>query len=147
GKGIYVVDQDVVFQSASGEALVVNENWTINNENQMRLEVTGRKQLKDLIRLTFVYEDGKRYFMDENGVKRAARVQPDLFDLMLPKEREVTFNNQTVTVTVNAVGVASNSPQMKSRLLPSSLNFGENPNLGALLPAEQVIKEFYSRLR
>lgn len=251
GKGIYTVDQDVIFQSA-GEPLIVNERWTIAGENEMRVEITGRKQLKDLIRLTFVYDDGKRFYIDENGVRRAGKTNIDFFEplfhfrfsknikatlvaskiapseslrsephkysqkrphaeaesfvrlarsggvityavgtpspadtssltpglwidqdqfvvrkvrypsqvtvnakdyrsythgLMLPKEREVQFDNNTVTVVVNSVSALPNTPQTKARLSAGSLNFGENPNLAAVIPNEAVIKSFYSRLR
>lgn len=251
GKGLYLIDQDVIFQSAAGEPLVVNERWIIQNENSMRLEVTGRKQLKDLIRLTFVYEDGKRYVIDENGVKKSARVPGEFFEplfhfrfsknikpylveqkivpseslrsephkyspkkphadpesfvrlarsggvvtyaigtpsspgtddmpglwidqdqfvvrkvrypsrititaqdyrswsqgLMLPKEREVTFGSHSVVVTVNSVSPVTLTPQVKSKLTHSSLNFGENPQLSSVLPTEQAIRDFYLRLR
>jgi hypothetical protein len=251
GKGIYYVDQDVVFQGPNGEPLVVNERWTIQNENSMRLEVTGRKELKDKVRLTFVYEDGKRYFVDENGVKKQARISAEFFEplfhfrfsknikpylvsqkiappeslrsephkysqkhpsaepesfmrlsrsggvltyavgtptpagaselpglwidqdqfvvrkvrypttttvtakdyknfaqgLWLPKEREVNFNQHIVEITVNAVNSVTATPQIKTRLSVGGLNFGENPNLAAIIPQEQVIKEFYTRLR
>jgi hypothetical protein len=252
GKGIYAVDQDVIFQSATGETLVVNERWTIAGENQMRLDVSGRKQLKDLVRLTFIYDDGKRYFIDENGVKKSNRVAPDFFEplfhfrfsknikpylvahkiapseslrseshkysakrpraenesyvrlarsggvvtyaigaaspagsaelspgiwidqdqfvvrkirfptqtvvtakdyrsyaqgLMLPKEREISFNNYTVQISVNGVSSLAASAPTKARLATNSLNFGENPALSTIIPAEQVIRDFYSRLR
>ncbi len=83
GKGLYVIDQDVVFshgEKAAEEASVINERWIIQNEQSMRLEVTGRRQLKDQIRLTYIYQNGRRYFVDENGVKKSEKTSDDFFE-------------------------------------------------------------------
>lgn len=79
GKGPYRVDQDVVFNHGD-EPLIVNEKWILQGENSLRLEVTGRRQLRDRIRLTYVYQNGRRYFVDENGVKRVSRISDDFFE-------------------------------------------------------------------
>ncbi|OFZ19385.1 MAG: hypothetical protein A2Z20_02035 [Bdellovibrionales bacterium RBG_16_40_8] len=46
----------------------------------MRLEVTGRRQLKDRVRLTYVYQNNRRYGIDENGVKRVEKTSDDFFE-------------------------------------------------------------------
>jgi hypothetical protein len=79
GRGIVVVDQDVIFSHAQ-EPLIVNERWIIQGENALRVEVTGRKQLKDLIRLTYVYQNGRRYFVDENGVRKSEKIPDNFFE-------------------------------------------------------------------
>jgi hypothetical protein len=79
GRGIVIVDQDVIF-SHSQEPQIVNERWIIQGESSLRLEVTGRKQLKDVIRLTYVYQNGRRYFIDENGVRKSEKIPDNFFE-------------------------------------------------------------------
>src|SRR5271165_1585743 len=79
GRGVYVVDQDVVFNHGE-EPIIVNERWFVQGEQNMRLEVTGRRQLKDLLRLTYIYQNGRRYYLDENGVKKSEPITRDWFE-------------------------------------------------------------------
>lgn len=80
GKGIYVIDQDVVFTPAEGDPMIINERWTVQNEFSMRLDVTGKRQMRNLVRLTYVYQNNRRYFIDENGVKKAEKAPNDFFE-------------------------------------------------------------------
>ncbi len=82
GHGVYQIDQDVAFQHGD-EPYIVNEKWTVMGENSMRLVVTGRKQLQNQIHLTYIYRDGHRYFVDENGVKKSEHAPEDWFEPFL----------------------------------------------------------------
>src|SRR5688572_9149115 len=73
GKGPYFIDQEVAFQ-VGDKTLIANERWTILNEHSMRVEVTGRRQLQDRLRMTYIYKDGRRYFVDENGVRKSEKI-------------------------------------------------------------------------
>jgi hypothetical protein len=79
GKSSYLINQDIVF-SHGDEALVVNERWTILNENSMRVEVTGKQQLRDKIRITYIYHNNKRYFLDETGARKSEKIPADFFE-------------------------------------------------------------------
>ncbi len=79
GKGAYVIDQDVIFPGET-EPLLVNERWTILNENKMRVEVTGRRQLKDKIKLVFIYDDSRKHFVDETAARKTGRAPTDFFE-------------------------------------------------------------------
>jgi hypothetical protein len=57
GAGIYAIEQEVQFPS-SQEPVYLRENWLIENENKMRLVVTGTRELKDKIHWVFVYDNG-----------------------------------------------------------------------------------------
>jgi hypothetical protein len=91
GHGAFFIDQDVVFartaaapgSHTSDDPLVVHERWTILNESQMRLDVDGRNQLRGKVHLTYIYRDGRRYFVDENGVKKTERAPDDLLEPVL----------------------------------------------------------------
>lgn len=79
GLGLFQVDQDVIFNHGD-EPFVVNERWIIQSENAMRVEVTGKKQLQDRLRLTYVYQNGRRYYVDENGVRRSEPVTDNFLE-------------------------------------------------------------------
>jgi hypothetical protein len=66
GKGIYQIEQEVQFASGA-ETLVLKETWIIENENNMRLMVTGGKELKDLVSFQVSYVNGLR---SQNGQTR-----------------------------------------------------------------------------
>lgn len=251
GKGLYIVDQDVIFPHGE-ESWIINERWIVQNEQSMRLEVTGRRQLKDQIRLTYVYQNGRRYFIDENGVKKSEKISDDFFEpyfhfrqskiikpmlvnqniapaaslkselfkysekhprpdpetyvrlsrtggavayaigtptpvsssegypgiwieqdqfhvrkirlasqvevsadnykafnngLWLPKDRAVMWASGSAKISLTSASSGSLSAAVKEALDSSSLNFGKNPELSRLLPADALIKEFYSRMR
>lgn len=59
GSGIYQVDQEVQFPNGN-DTLVLKETWLIENENNMKLIVTGAKELKDLVAFAVVFQNGSR---------------------------------------------------------------------------------------
>lgn len=59
GSGVYVIEQEVSFQT-TGEPIVLKELWTIENFEKMKLVVTGTKELKDKIRWVMTYDNGFR---------------------------------------------------------------------------------------
>lgn len=251
GKNTYLVNQDVQF-SHGDESFVVNERWTITNENSMRLEVTGKQQLKDQIKLTYIYQNGKRYFLDETGAKKSEKISADFFEpyfhfrasknikpmlvaqgiapavslksdqhrysaknptpqaepyvrlsrsggvinyavgnptpvsseaaspgiwieqdqfvirklrlqssleivaqkyvnfsngLWLPQSRQVSWAGQSIQIILNGANSLANSSQLKSSLEPSSLSDAKSPVGPMILPNDQIIREFYSRMR
>ena len=79
GTGLYLIEQDVIFETAA-EPLILTERWIIANETSMRLEVIGRRQLKEVPRLTFIYQNNRRYYVDENGVKKFTKISDDFFE-------------------------------------------------------------------
>jgi hypothetical protein len=59
GTGAYIIEQEVQFPT-SQEPLVLKETWVVENENSMKLTVTGTKELKDQFKMQFVYAGGVR---------------------------------------------------------------------------------------
>lgn len=56
GSGIYLVDQDVVFQNGA-DTLILKEQIMAENESSMKILVTGTRDLKDTVSAFFVYGD------------------------------------------------------------------------------------------
>lgn len=59
GNGIYQIEQEVQFPSGS-DLLALKETWLIENENNMKLLVTGTKELKDQIFFFVNFSNGIR---------------------------------------------------------------------------------------
>lgn len=72
GTGVYSIDTEVLLTDGTNEASV-KENWLVSNERNIRLTVTGLKELKGL-KLTYLYEDGLRWVM--TGQKRQSQQIP-----------------------------------------------------------------------
>lgn len=76
GRGIYSVNQDVVFSGAA-EPMVVRETWLIRDENSMRVTLEGKGPLKGQIQGTIVYEGTQRYWIDEGATTPKRKRIPD----------------------------------------------------------------------
>ncbi len=59
GNGIYQIEQEVQFPNGQ-ETLVLKETWLIENENNMKLLVTGAKELKDQVSFFIQVTNGNR---------------------------------------------------------------------------------------
>lgn len=78
GAGVYQIEQDVQFVT-SGEPLILRETWWIENENTMRLQVTGLRELKNQFNMVFVYRDGQRVGNWAQG-KMAKKLNEDFIE-------------------------------------------------------------------
>ena len=54
GNGTYIIEQEVQM-SVGIEPIYLKETWVVENERTLRLTVQGTKDLKDLIRLQYLY--------------------------------------------------------------------------------------------
>jgi len=60
GGGIYAIEQEVQFTNAQ-DSFFLKETWLVENDQSMRLTVTGTKDLKDQLKMQFVYAGGLRW--------------------------------------------------------------------------------------
>lgn len=79
GRGLYIIEQDVVFRG-DPDPLVVHETWWITNENTMRVTFEGRGNLKGLVQGSIVYDGNQKHWRDESGALKSARVSEDWFE-------------------------------------------------------------------
>lgn len=75
GGGIYAIDTEVSFSDGTNEA-TVKESWLVENERNLKLTVTGLKELKGF-KLAYVYDNGLKWAM--KGQKRESQPQPEEF--------------------------------------------------------------------
>ena len=59
GAGYYQIEQEVQFPNGL-DNLILKETWLIENENSMKLIVTGAKDLKDLVSFSMTFSGGVR---------------------------------------------------------------------------------------
>lgn len=79
GRGIYQIEQDVVFRG-DPDALVVHETWWIGGENSMRVNFEGRGSLKGLVQGAIVYDENQKHWREEGGTLKTARLTDDWFE-------------------------------------------------------------------
>lgn len=79
GKGMYMIDQDVIFPGEA-EPYIVNEKWYVLSEGNLRVEVTGRRELQGKINLVYIYDENRRHFIDEAGQRKALRTPGEFFE-------------------------------------------------------------------
>src|SRR3989344_5870049 len=65
GSGVYAIEQEVQFNNVQ-DSLFLKETWLIENDRTMRVTVTGTKDLKDQIKLQFIYAGGQRWSQNGN---------------------------------------------------------------------------------
>jgi hypothetical protein len=78
GSGGYSIEQEVHF-STDQEPVVLRESWLIDNENNMKLTVTGTKELKDTFKMQFLYSNGIRSSIT-NGVRQTKKLTDDFIE-------------------------------------------------------------------
>jgi hypothetical protein len=96
GSGSYQIEQEVQFQTLQ-EPLILKETWIIENESQMRLVVTGTKEFKDSIKMTFIYNGNNKSFM-QNGTRYNQKVSDDFFERYFHFRRTESFANQLISL-------------------------------------------------
>ena len=98
GNQIFSVDQDVIFKSGS-EDFVVRENWLIEGDKNLKLTATGQGPLKDLIKMTVIY-NSKTKTMLYGKNKVSEYVTPDFFERYLSVRSTDSFKKYLIELTV-----------------------------------------------
>lgn len=68
GAATYAIEQDVQFSNGE-DTILLKESWLIDNEHNMRLTVTGTKDLQNTFKMQFVYAGGLRWKLVGNNSK------------------------------------------------------------------------------
>lgn len=105
GSGAYLIEQDVLFPTA-GEPLVLRETWWIENENSMRLQVTGTRDQKEQVKLQYIYTGSTRYGLLSSG-KVQKKIGDDFIEKYFHFRSQERLLNQLVQLKVLPSGVLS----------------------------------------
>jgi hypothetical protein len=74
GKGIYRVQQEVIFQTADDRA-IIQESWWVTSGNQMYLEARGPQTA-----FTGLYEEQSKFYLQPNSKISSAKLPIDFFE-------------------------------------------------------------------
>lgn len=77
GGGVYTIEQEVQFNNVQ-DSLFLKETWVIENDRTMKVTITGTKDLKDQIKMQFVYSGGQRW--SYNGSRQSQRISEDFLE-------------------------------------------------------------------
>lgn len=99
GRGVYQIEQDVVFRSGV-DTYIAKEIWTIKDENNMRLQVEGRGPLKGLLQMQVIYEGNQKYVVDANGSIKSSRIAEDWSEPLFSFRNSKNIRNKLVAQKV-----------------------------------------------
>jgi hypothetical protein len=77
GSGVYSIEQEVQFNNVQ-DSLFLKETWLVENDRTMRVTITGTKDLKDQIKMQFIYAGGQRWSL--NGARESHRITEDFLE-------------------------------------------------------------------
>lgn len=99
GRGVYQIEQDVVFRSGV-DTYVAKETWWIKDENNMRLQVEGRGPLKGLLQMQVIYEGNQKHVVDANGNVKTFRLAEDWSEPIFSFRNSKNMRNKLVSQRV-----------------------------------------------
>lgn len=79
GRGVYEMEQDVVFRTAQGEHYTVKETWRLDGEHSMRLDVEGRGTLQGQVQMSILYRARDKAYINSQGTLTTASLSPDFY--------------------------------------------------------------------
>jgi len=112
GSGAYSIEQDVQFTNGD-ETLSVKEVWLIENEKNMRLSVSGGKDLNNSFKLQFVYSGGQKFSLS-NGSKKNEKIPEDFLERFFNFRSPEAFFNQLIMSSIIPAGSPLNRTPIKS---------------------------------
>ena len=99
GRGVYQIEQDVVFRSGV-DTYMAKETWWIKDENNMRLQVEGRGPLKGLLQMQVIYEGNQKHVVDANGNVKSSRLAEDWSEPVFSFRNSKNIRNKLVAQKV-----------------------------------------------
>lgn len=98
GKGIYTIEQDVVF-NGHDETLTLRETWDVNGDGQMRLTVRGPKELKDQLFIQNLYSGTNKQYLN-NRRRMTTRITEDFVERYYYVRSSDAFHKQLLRMRV-----------------------------------------------
>jgi hypothetical protein len=108
GSGIYQIEQEVQFPMAQ-DHFVLKETWWVENENTLRLLVTGTKEYKDLIRMNFLYVGGQKLQL-RDGKKQSEKISEDFLEKYFHFRSPEAFANSLIALKIVPIAIFNKKP-------------------------------------
>lgn len=112
GKGIYQIDQEVLFQKEA-ESYAIKESWLVQGEGSMRLSFEGRGILKGAVQGVHVYDSSQRFYHDGSGV-RSHRLTEDWLNPLLVYRNPKYLRNRLVSLKIAPPESLNDRPALSS---------------------------------
>jgi hypothetical protein len=113
GSGVYAIEQEVQFPVGGQEPVYLRETWTVENDNRMRLVVTGTRELKDKIHWAFVYDNGIQS-QNVNGLHHK-ELNEDFIEKYFHYRRSERFQNALVQMHIVPASLFVKKPYKLSK--------------------------------
>jgi hypothetical protein len=98
GNGVYQIEQEVHFPTTQ-ESVILKELWTVEADNALKLTVTGGKEFKDSIKMSFVYKNGEKTFVGPNG-KQSKKLNEDFIEKYFHYRSSERFANALINMKI-----------------------------------------------
>ncbi len=112
GSGIYAIDQEVQFSNGE-ETLSLKETWLIDSDRNLRLTVTGGKELQNAFKLQFLYTGGQKLSL-LNTSRKAEKIPEDFLEKYLNFRSVDAFANALVQMKIIPANAIQKKPAPKS---------------------------------
>lgn len=112
GSGIYAIDQEVQFSNGE-ETLSLKETWLIDSDRNMRLTVTGGKELQNSFKLQFLYTGGQKLSL-VNSSRKAEKIPEDFLEKYLNFRSADVFANTLVQMKIIPLNATQKKPAPKT---------------------------------
>lgn len=110
GKGIYVIDQDVVFQTTT-EPITIRERWIVKNGEDLRLTASTAKGSSAQVRYDAFYKNGKRTAPDFQGNFRTGPVSREFIEIFPHTRTSRGFLNALVDAKIVPASFLKDRPR------------------------------------
>lgn len=94
GSGAYQIEQEVQFPN-NQDVLILKETWLVENENTLRVTVTGTKDLKDQIQFSISYTGGTR-----SGFDGGSKITTDFIERYFHFRKSENFANALIQLKI-----------------------------------------------
>lgn len=104
GSGVYVIEDEVQFPNGQ-DTLVLKETWFVESDNSMKLLVTGGRELKDQVQMSFTYSGGQKF---HNGGSQ--KLTPDFIEKYFHIRKGEAFATDMVHMKVVPSAILTRHP-------------------------------------
>lgn len=108
GKGVYSIQLEVSFRNDLGNQTIV-ENWIIENGESMFVEARSGN-----FNYAAVYKSKQKYFMDESGSEKAAKLSPDFFEDIFHFRGTDSLATEFVSLGVVPARILAKDPRIRT---------------------------------
>jgi hypothetical protein len=111
GSGVYTIEQEVQFTNGQ-DALFLKETWQVENDRVLKVTVSGTKDLKDQIKMQFLYNGGQRWTL--NNGRTSQRISEDFFEKYFHFRTADYFGNALIQAHILPPGALAKKPLPKN---------------------------------